>query len=128
MAQQGSSFLSRLTGSSGWTMAALVAENLGHVLNTRKGCGSVIRELGLGDYEAAPNTHAAVLVLTRELQAAVLRYEPRLQAPEVVLRGRHGHRTIRFSLTGSIDGTPHAFGLEIDTNDRHVEVWAEGGG
>lgn len=128
MAQQASSFLSRLTQSSGWTVAALVAENLGHVLNTRKGCGSVIRELGLGDYEAAPNTHEAVLVLLDELRAVVLRYEPRLREPEVTLRGRLGYRTIRFSIAGSIDGRAQVFGVDIDTSDRHVEVWAEGEG
>jgi type VI secretion system lysozyme-like protein len=125
VARQGSSFLARLTRTSGWTAAALVAENLGHVLNTRKGCGSVIREFGLGDYESAPNTHDAVLVLTKELRAVVLRYEPRLQGPEVTLRGRHGYRLIRFSLTGLLDGRPQAFGMDVDTSDRHVDVWPE---
>lgn len=126
MAQQSSSFLSRLTQSSGWTLATLVAENLGHVLNTRKGCGSVVQELGLGDYEAAPNTHDAVLVLVEELRTAVLRYEPRLREPEVTLRGRLGYRTIRFSIAGAIDGRAHAFGVDIDTTTRHVHVWVEG--
>lgn len=128
MAQQASSFLTRLTQSSGWTVPALVAENLGHVLNTRKGCGSVIRELGLGDYEAAPNTHDAVLVLLDELRAVVLRYEPRLHEPVVTLRGRLGYRTIRFSIAGAIDGRAQVFGVDIDTRDRHVDVWSEGEG
>lgn len=127
MAQQGSSFLARLMGSPSPSAATQVADNLGHVLNTRKGCGSVIPELGLGDYEAAPNTHEAVLVLLRELRALVLRYEPRLRQPEVVLQGRHGYRMVRFALSGTLDGVTRRFGIDIDTSTRHVDVWPEGG-
>lgn len=128
MAAQGSSFLARLTRSPGLPAPEQVAQNLGHVLNTRKGCGSVLPELGLGDYEAAPNTHEAVIVLERELRALVLRFEPRLSDPEVVLAGRHGYRMVRFSLRGRLDGAPWTFGIDIDTSTRHVSVWLEGRG
>lgn len=126
MAGQSSSFLSRLTRSPAGSAPALVAENLGHVLNTRKGCGSVLPEFGLGDYEDAPNTHDAVIVLGKELRAVVLRYEPRLAEPEVTLLGRHGYRMIRFSITGLVDGQPQAFAVDVNTSDRHVHVWPEG--
>jgi type VI secretion system lysozyme-like protein len=124
--RQASSLLLRLTQTPAGSTAALVADNLGHVLNTRKGCGSVFPEFGLGDYESAPNTHDAVIVLGKELRAVVLRYEPRLQEPEVTLRGRHGYRMIRFSITGLVDGQPQAFAVDVDTTDRHVDVWPEG--
>ena len=127
MARPAASFLSRLMQTHGHTPSGLVADNLGHVLNTRKGCGSMIPELGLGDYEAAPNTHEAVLVLERELRALVLRYEPRLRDPEVKVRGRHGYSLVRFSLTGCIGEARRAFEIEIDTTTRHVDVWPEGG-
>ncbi|MCX4244132.1 type VI secretion system baseplate subunit TssE [Paraliomyxa miuraensis] len=123
----GRSFLSRLTRTSSRTVPQLVAQNLEHVLNTRKGCGSVLPDLGLGDYEAAPNTHEAVIVLERELRALVLRFEPRLSEPEVALAGRHGYRMVRFSLRGLVDGAPRAFAIDIDTSTRHVDVWPEGG-
>lgn len=127
MAPPRTSFLARLTQSPSRPVSALVADNLGHVLNTRKGCGSVIPELGLGDYEAAPNTHEAVLMLERELRALVLRYEPRLRDPQVEVRGRRGYRMVRFSLTGLVGEARQAFGIEIDTGTRHVDVWPEGG-
>jgi type VI secretion system lysozyme-like protein len=127
MAPPGASFLSRLTQTRSHTAAGLVADNLGHVLNTRKGCGSMIPELGLGDYEAAPNTHEAVLVLERELRSLVLRYEPRLGDPEVKVRGRHGYSLVRFSLTGRMGEARHAFAIEIDTTTRQVDVWPEDG-
>lgn len=126
MVRQSSSFLLRLTRSPVGSTAALVAENLGHVLNTRKGCGSVFPEFGLGDYESAPNTHDAVIVLGKELRAVVLRYEPRLAAPEVTLLGRYGYRMIRFTITGLVDGEPQAFAVDVNTSDRHVDVWPEG--
>lgn len=122
-----SSFLSRLVGTPSTDLATQVADNLGHVLNTRKGCGSVIPQLGLGDYEDAATTHDAVLVLVRELRALVLRYEPRLTDPEVVLQGRHGYRMVRFALEGTVDGALARFGIDIDTSTRHVDVWPEGG-
>ncbi len=106
-------------------LASQVAHNLGHVLNTRKGCGSVIPELGLGDYEDAATTHEAVLVLVSELRALVLRYEPRLRDPEVTVLGRYGYRMVRFSLRGTVDGAAGRFGIDIDTNTRHVDVWSE---
>ena len=126
MAGQSTSFLLRLMQAPAGSAAALVAENLGHVLNTRKGCGSVLPEFGLGDYEDAPNTHEAVLVLGKELRAVVLRYEPRLAEPEVTLLGRHGYRMIRFSITGLVDAQPQAFTVDVNTSDRHVDVWPEG--
>ncbi len=125
MARPGASFLARLTQSPARSTSTLVADNLGHVLNTRKGCGSVIPELGLGDYEAAPNTHEAVLVLEREVQALVLRYEPRLREPQVKLRGRLGYRAVHFSLVGLIGDVHQAYEIEIDTSTRHVDVWPQ---
>lgn len=120
-----SSFLDRLTGSAR-PLPEQVARNLVNVLNTRKGCGSAIPDLGLGDYEEAPNTHDAVLVLERELRELVLRYEPRVLEPTVELRGGHGYRKVRFALQGTVDGTPRDFAIEIDTSTRQVEVWPEG--
>jgi len=123
MARPRASFLARLTQSPARSMPTLVADNLGHVLNTRKGCGSVIPELGLGDYEAEPNTHEATLALEREVRALVLRYEPRLREPQVTLRGRHGYRAVHFSLIGLIGGESRAYEIVIDTSTRHVDVW-----
>lgn len=120
-----SSLLSRLTAGRRDSVALLVAENLVHVFNTRKGCGSALPEFGLGDYEAEPNTHAAVLVLVRELEAAVLRYEPRLDAPHVELSGRLGYRTIRFALTGCLGGAMQRYVVDIDTGTRQVDVRPE---
>lgn len=105
-----------------------VADNLGRVFNTRRGCGSVVDEFGLGEYEHSANTHDAVVALLQELPALVGRYEPRLQEPVVELEGRYGYRKVRFGLSGRIDGAACAFIVDIDTTTRRVDVWPEEGG
>ncbi|MEM9458698.1 MAG: GPW/gp25 family protein [Myxococcota bacterium] len=133
MAGPSRSFLSRLTRRTRPSEQAptqaptqAVVDNLIHVFNTRKGCGSVIEPFGLGDYEAAVNTHDAVNVLLAELPALVERYEPRLQDPKVVLEGRYGYSKIRFGLRGRVQDLACDFVVDIDTTTRQVDVWLEG--
>src|SRR4029077_18453194 len=49
-------FLGRLAQLPRERALAEIARNLGHVFNIRKACGSVLPELGLGDYEREVNT------------------------------------------------------------------------
>jgi type VI secretion system lysozyme-like protein len=125
MSARFSSFLSRLTQAQAPTGAEAVARNLEHLLNTRKGCGSVIAGLGLGDYEAAPNTHHAVLALRAEIEQMVRVYEPRVVDPVVTLLGRLGYRTVRFELRGVVRGEAQVIVLDIDTSTRAVVVTVE---
>ncbi|WP_437509740.1 GPW/gp25 family protein [Sorangium sp. So ce1099] len=72
-----------------------IARNLAAVLNTKKGVGSVVADLGLGDYEGkregdAIAPHFGVRSkkemlpdLTAEIEQQVLCFEPRLKAPSV---------------------------------------------
>lgn len=120
------SFMDRLTRAPSQPEIAAVARNLEHLLNTRKGCGSVVAELGLGDYEAAPTTHHAVALLRAEIEALVQRYEPRLAGPRVTLLGRVDIRTVRFELRGQVGEQARVVWLDIDTTTRHFVVTVEG--
>lgn len=120
------SFISRLAQVPAQAAPAVIVRNLEHVLNTRKGCGSVIEEFGLGDYDAAPTTHEAVILLRAELEALTRRYEPRLSSPQVRLLGGHGYRGVRYELRGQVRGQDLVFWLDIDTTTRHVHVTARG--
>jgi len=122
MASRSNSFLGRRTRAPAQSGIAAVVRNLDHLLNTRKGCGSVVAELGIGDYEAAPTTHQAVLALRAELERLVRGYEPRLGDPKVTLLGRIGTRIVRFELRGELGGEAHVIWLDIDTETRHFEV------
>lgn len=118
------SFISRLAQVPTQATPEVIVRNLEHLLNTRKGCGSVIAEFGLGDYEAAPTTHEAVSLLRGEIEALTCRYEPRLTSPRVRLLGGHGYRGVRYELRGQVRGEELVFWLDIDTTTRQVHVTA----
>jgi len=115
------SFIARLTQAPARPEPEALARNLEHLLNTRKGT-SVLGEFGLGDYEAAPNTHDAVLMLQVELAQLVRRYEPRLVEPRVALLGRQGYSCLRFELQGQLRAARQLFWLEPDPTTRKFEV------
>lgn len=103
-------------------VAAEVARNLGFIFNTRKECGSVLPDFGLGDYECAVNTHQAVETLRGELLAVVRRHEPRVSEAAVRLLGRYRYNMVRFEIAGLIEGQACAFDVDIDTTTLRVEV------
>lgn len=115
-------FLGRLAQLPRERTLAEIARNLGFVFNTRKACGSVLADFGLGDYEREVNAHLAVETLRAELLAAVRRHEPRMGEAAVRLLGRHGYRMVRFEVAGLVDGQACALGIDIDTTTRRVTV------
>jgi len=115
-------FLARLAQQPRERAAVEIARNLGFVLNTRKACGSVVADFGLGDYECEVNTHHAVAILCTEMLAAVRRNEPRLTGPAVRLLGRRRYNLVRFEIAGRLDGHDCLFDVDIDTTTRWIEV------
>lgn len=128
MAARCDSFIARLTQAPAQATAAVIVRNLEHLFNTRKGCGSVIAGFGLGDYEAAPSTHDAALLLRDELEGLAGRYEPRLGSPRVRLLGGFGYRGVRYELRGEVRGEELVLWLDIDTTTRQVHVAVGGPG
>lgn len=122
MSKRLGSFITRLAQTPALPERELIARSLEHLLNTRKGCGSVNAQLGLGDYEAAVTTHEAVLLLRTELEQLALGYEPRLSAAKVVLLGRHGYSKIRFELRGSVGEVAERYWIDVDTTTHALVV------
>lgn len=116
------SFLHRLAHLPAESAVESVARNLGVVLNTRKGCGSVIADFGLGDYDGYPNTIEAVSALKDEIAALVRRHEPRLARPQVTLLGRLGPNRVCFALAGAVAGHTYTFHIVIHSEFRNVTV------
>jgi len=115
-------FLGRLARLPRERVLAEIARNLGAVFNTRKGCGSVLSDFGIGDYERERNTQRAVEVLRDELLTAVRRYEPRMNEVSVRLLGRRRTRMVCFEITGVAHGEPCALAVELDTTTRQLAV------
>lgn len=121
-------FLGRLAQLTPERAPAEIARNLGFVFNTRKACGSVLADFGLGDYEREVNTGRAVEALRAELLAAVHRHEPRLSEARVELLGRWRYNMVRFEIAGRVDGQACALDVDVDTTTRHVTVQVAGAG
>jgi predicted component of type VI protein secretion system len=115
-------FLGRLAQLAPGPAAADVVRNLGFVLNTRKACGSVVTDFGLGDFEAEGTTTRAVEALRGELLATVRRNEPRLRDPAVRLLGGWRTNRVRFEIAGRIEDQPCTLDVDIDTTTREVTV------
>jgi predicted component of type VI protein secretion system len=122
MAARYASFITRLAQAPAQADTTVILRNLEHLFNTRKGCGSVVAEFGLGDYEAAPTTHDAVILLRAELEALTRRYEPRLASPQVRLLGGYGYCGVRFELRGRARGDELVLWIDIDTTTRAARV------
>lgn len=115
-------FLGRLAQLAPERAPAEIARNLGFVFNTRKACGSVVADFGLGDYEREVNTGRAVEALRAELLAAVSRHEPRIREPRVRLLGGWHTDLVCFEIAGRVDGETCVLDVDIDTTTRRVTV------
>lgn len=115
-------FLGRLAQLAPERPSADVVRNLGFVFNTRKACGSVVADFGLGDFDAESTTARAVEALRGELLAIVRRHEPRLREPAVRLLGRWSYNMVRFEIAGQLGDRACILDVDIDTTTREVLV------
>lgn len=99
-----------------------IVRNLNRVFNSRKRYGSVVHEFGIGDYEYTWNTPILLDTLKDELLAAVSKFEPEIDNPEIVLDGRDRQLWVRYVLTGLVDNEMCRFHIEIDSKYRNVVV------
>ncbi|WP_428261494.1 GPW/gp25 family protein [Haliangium sp.] len=116
------SFLSRLARTMPESARAGIVRNLNQVLNAKKGYGSVMSGFGLGDFETRWSNGELQSSLTRELEEAVRRYEPRLVDPLVVLIGSHRRWWIRWRLSGTVAGAEAVFAVDMDIRYRDIVV------
>jgi type VI secretion system lysozyme-like protein len=114
------SFLSKLARLPPEDELDAIVRNLGYVLNAKKGVASFLPSFGLGDYEPLAGTKAPLEVLRQEIDAAVRRYEPRLEEPSVTVVGRDPRLWMRFLLAGTVLGEPRK--LYVDFHSTYHEV------
>jgi type VI secretion system protein len=120
------SFLDKFTSS--WQRPekggelAQVRQNLESVLNTKEGYGYFVEGFGVGRYTVKFGTRELMNTLTDELLQSVQRFEPRLQEPELELRGRDSGLWLHFVLTGTLNGTPCSLRLLFHTVSGRVRV------
>ena len=120
------SFLDKFT--SPWQRADMhgelsqVRQNLEAVLNTKEGYGYFVQGFGVGRYTEKFGTRELMQMLTQELLNSVRHFEPRLQEPQLELRGRDSGLWLHWVLTGSLNGAPCTLRLLFHTVSGQVRV------
>jgi len=99
-----------------------VRQNLQAVLNTKEGYGYFVEGVGLGRYTERFGTRELMKTLTDEMLHVVRHQEPRLQEPELELRGRDSGLWLHFVLTGMLHGAPCTLRLLFHTVSGQVRV------
>lgn len=99
-----------------------VLENLHHLLNAREGYSSVIRDYGLGQYYAQPDTIHAIRAMLREILDDIARYEPRLKVLSLETKGRDANMQLQLELIGFVGGVRYLFRLRFDQIYNHFSV------
>jgi type VI secretion system protein len=120
------SFLDKFT--SAWQRSdsdgelSQVRQNLEAVLSTKEGYGYFVEGFGLGRYTERFGTRELMKTLTDELLHAVRHHEPRLEEPELELRGRDSGLWLHFVLTGKLKDAPCTLRLLFHTVSGQVRV------
>ena len=91
-----------------------VLENLHHLLNAREGYSSVIRDYGLGQLYAQPDTIHAVRSLLREILDDIAQFEPRLKVSSLETKGRDSNMKLHLELIGLVGGIRYLFKVRFD--------------
>ncbi len=91
-----------------------VLENLHHLLNAREGYSSVIRDYGLGQLYAQPDTIHAVRSLLREILDDIAQFEPRLKVSSLETKGRDSNMKLHLELIGLVGGIRYLFKVKFD--------------
>ena len=104
---------------------AQVRQNLEAVLNTKEGYGYFVEGCGLGRYTERFGTRELMKTLTNELLHVVRHHEPRLEEPELELRGRDTGLWLHFELTALFQGAPCKLRLLFHTVSGQVRVEEE---
>jgi type VI secretion system protein len=99
-----------------------VRQNLEEVLNTKAGYGYFDQGFGLGRYAEQAGTQQLMKTLTGEILEAITKHEPRLQEPELELRGRDSGLWLHFMLTGVLEGAPCKLRLLFHTVSGQARV------
>jgi type VI secretion system protein len=102
-----------------------VRQNLEAVLNTKEGYGYFVQGFGVGRYTEKYGSRELMKMLNEELLQSVQRFEPRLQEPELELRGRESGLWLHFMLKGLFNGAPCSLRLLFHTVSGQVRVEEE---
>jgi hypothetical protein len=77
-----------------------IVRNLEHLLNSRRGYGSLLCDFGLVDYLSEPDSRSVALAVLREIRDDIENYEPRLRLIDLRTLGRDERLRLHILITG----------------------------
>lgn len=99
-----------------------IIRDLGFLLNSRDGYGSVISAYGLGAYETRQDGRSRAELLAEEVHEEIVRSEPRLRDVTVRLLGRDAQLWLHLKLHATLEGKPVVLDIRFDTLHGQVLV------
>lgn len=115
--------LARLSGGPALkSLPQEIAANLGAVLSSRKGYGSVVPELGLGEFYSRHSSRGATEILQEELLRNITALEPRLEQAQINLLGEDPDFWLHFTVNGVAAGEPVKLIVSFQTTLGAVKV------
>lgn len=79
-----------------------VVRNLEHLLNSRRGFGSLLCNFGAADYLGNEGGSAPIQTLLREIRDTIITYEPRLRILQLRVLGRDEKLRLLIDLRGTL--------------------------
>ena len=99
-----------------------IVTNLSNVLNTKKGFGSFVKEMGIGDYNAYRSRDRIVETIIQEIKENIELYEPRVRLLDIKEVQIDTSFRIRFELSCVIVNHSQPLYLIFDSLPNSVSI------
>ena len=99
-----------------------VLRNLRHILNAKRGYGSILEDFGIADLSHCASREALVEILTEQIRQTIERYEPRVTILDVIAAPNERPSQISMVLTCVLKAEQASFDLVFDAARSAVSV------
>jgi type VI secretion system protein len=99
-----------------------VVENLNNILNTKKGYGSFVREMGIGDWNEYRSRDKIIGTIIEEIKENVRLFEPRVSLNEIEEVDSGSPFRIRFEVQCVFNEGARPIFIVLDSQQDRVSV------
>ena len=99
-----------------------IIDNLNNVLNTKKGFGSFVREMGIGDWNAYKARDKIVETIIEEIKENVKRFEPRVDMSEIEEVDSGSPFRVRFQVKCMFADKQRPIYIVLDSSENRISV------
>lgn len=92
-----------------------IVENLNHILNTKRGYGSVLDDYGIRDLNEFNDKNGMAEIIVDEVIRCITKYEPRVEVVQVEKEAGGGLFQISFTIQCMIQETRQTMNMVFDT-------------